>query len=183
MLIAIGILIFVIILIFAVPDATKKQEASKKKLYSDLEGSGFDIKVITEASRYMGGHPKIDNSQPNVQLIAKSDKTIAVVHLSISGNDWFFKPLGFIPQSKIKDIAIEDATSIEKRVTAGRVLLLGVFALAAKKKEKKEKAYMVISWNDGRFDHDTVFEFEGTGAFENANKSRNILINNLSADN
>lgn len=43
-------------------------------------------------------------------------------------------------------------------------------------KEKNELAYLTIEWNDGKFDHETIFEFEGVGSMQNANTARNKLI-------
>ena len=56
-------------------------------------------------------------------------------------------------------------------------MLTGVFAFAWKKKTKHELAYITIYWNDGKFDHETIFEFEGRNAMTRANSSRNKLIN------
>jgi hypothetical protein len=41
-----------------------------------------------------------------------------------------------IELSTISNISIEDASSIDKKVTLGRVLLVGVFALAWRKSKK-----------------------------------------------
>ena len=59
------------------------------------------------------------------------------------------------------------------------MLLVGPLAFAWKKKEKKECAYIIIQWNDGRFNHETLFEFTGTGSIQSANTGRNNLINSI----
>ena len=54
---------------------------------------------------------------------------------------------GFHTWDEIKSISIEDATELESRITATRLLLLGVFALAAKKQTGGSK-YIVIDGED-----------------------------------
>ena len=76
----------------------------------------------------------------------------------------------------IKNITVEDASSIEKKITVGRLLLVGVFALAWRKKKTNELAFVVTEWNDGKFDHSTTFSFEGKEAMTKANTARNSLI-------
>ena len=44
------------------------------------------------------------------------------------------------------------------------------------KKKKNEIAFVVINWNDGRFDHATTFSFDGKDAMQLANTARNNLI-------
>jgi hypothetical protein len=43
-------------------------------------------------------------------------------------------------------------------------------------KKKNELAFVVIDWNDGRFDHSTTFNIEGMDAMQKANILRNQLI-------
>jgi len=89
-------------------------------------------------------------------------------------------PLARISNDSITNIVIEDSSTIEKRVSFGRVFLVGIFALAWQKKKKNELAYLIIEWNDGRFDHETMFQFEGKDAMTKANTARNKLIAQIS---
>ena len=41
---------------------------------------------------------------------------------------------------------------------------------------KKELAYLTINWKQGKFNHDTYFEFEGKDAMQKANTARNEII-------
>ena len=68
---------------------------------------------------------------------------------------------------------------IQKRVGLKRMLAIGIFAFAVKKKVKEELSYIIIEWSDGKFDHETVFEFEGKGSVTQANELRNKLINEI----
>lgn len=81
-----------------------------------------------------------------------------------------------IPIEAVSDITIEDASSIEKKITVGRIFLVGIFALGWRKKKKNELAFLVIEWKKGKFEHFTTFSFEGKEAFQNANTARNKLI-------
>ena len=80
--------------------------------------------------------------------------------------------MGEIPTSFITSINVEDGSSIEKRVTLGRVLLVGVFALAWKKNKKNSLALLVIGWNDGKFDQETIFQYTGDDAISKANNAK-----------
>jgi hypothetical protein len=64
---------------------------------------------------------------------------------------------------------------MEKRITLGRVLLVGIFALAWRKKKKNELAFVTIEWKE-KFENSTIFSFEGQEAMQKANTARNELI-------
>ena len=125
---------------------------------------------VIEAGTYLCGHPKINDS---------TDVCIAVTPDSFAifkGRD----QLGAIPKSAVKQISIEDKTTIEQKVTAARVLALGVFAFAFKKKTANEMGFVVVEWTDERnLAHNTTFKIEGDGSLAAANTLRNKLINNL----
>jgi hypothetical protein len=123
---------------------------------------------------YVGGHPDADITLSDMQIYKEKNMIrFYQGNLLISTPTLKFS----IDADKIINIEIEDATSIEKRLTVGRLLLVGVFAFAWKKKEKNELSFVVIDWNDGRFDHSTTFSFEGQNAMQKANIARNNLIN------
>ena len=126
----------------------------------------------TKAS-YAGGHPDVDNNFNSVAYVFE-DENLKFYTMPISYEMPTFK--FSIKKDDMKNISLEDASTIENRVTLGRVLLVGVFALAWRKKKKNELAFVVIDWNDGKFDHSTTFSFEGTDAAQQANAFRNALI-------
>lgn len=137
---------------------------------SQLKKEGFDPANTVPAGQLVGGHPDIDNEIKNTNLVA-NDEAIAICDL--------FSKKGAIDKNQIKDVKFEDATTFGKRVSIGRVLLVGIFALAWRKKSKNENSYVVVEWNDGRFDHSTSFLFEGKGSATKANTCRNWLIKNI----
>ncbi|MTK63619.1 MAG: hypothetical protein F8N15_03600 [Methanobacterium sp.] len=114
-----------------------------------LKDEGFDPTKLITA-KYSCGHPSINS--PSV--------------CNIDGN-------------KIKNINVEDETTFKNKITLARMAMIGIFAFALKKREKQELAYLTIDWNDGRFDHSTIFEFEGIQSLKRANTARNEIINSI----
>lgn len=159
-----------------------KLKTSKEEAYDGIKTNGFEIESKTEICKYIAGHPELDNSVANIVLM-KKENLLYLVKEKLEVDKWKFFEVASIPIENIKDLAVEDSTTIEKKVTAGRILALGLFAFAAKKKVTNHLAYLTISWNDGKFNHDTIFEYDGQGAIQLANKSRNSLIRICKSDN
>lgn len=55
-----------------------------------------------------------------------------------------------ILNSSISNIAIEGKDEVNRRVTVTRLLLVGIFAFALKKKNKDKEAYLTIELSDGQ---------------------------------
>jgi len=130
------------------------------------------IDYIYNSGKYIAGHPSIDQAKENTAICFNKTELLIVndnVQLRIYGK---------IPLNSIKKIDVEDASTFKKRVTATRLIALGIFALAAKKKEVVIKYYLTINWNDGRFDNETMFEFIGNGnLLNNVNSLKNEIQN------
>ena len=120
----------------------------------------------------------IDNNIQYCTIYRKNNEFI----ISDTGMGLYPKYKGAIPINSIKEILIEDATTIENKVTLGRVILVGIFALAWKKKKKNELSFVTIQWTKERFNHTTIFSFEGSNAMQIANKVRNRLIREITAN-
>jgi len=122
---------------------------------------------IVVAGDYVMGHPKI-NIATNVWIAATETDFILFEKK---------KRIGEIPKKAVKQIAVEDRSSLQQRLTATRLVTLGVFALAAPKKKKIEEYFLVISWVDEkRMEHNTTFR---GGNAEGTNGRRNLLLNYL----
>ena len=80
----------------------------------------------------MGGHPDLDVDMPNIFLACQDN----VIHI-LTGldNDSPMVKKASIPIELVSDISVEDATTFEKRVSLGRVMLVGIFALAWQKRK------------------------------------------------
>ena len=122
---------FILLMIYSVKSTNKKQAETNAKLKS--KGLRNDSFKKTE-STYVGGHPEADKNISNI--VYRIDGGILIFYSRVV--DWEMPKHSFdIPIDSIKDIQIEDATSMENKVTLGRMLLVVVFAFAWKKKKKK----------------------------------------------
>jgi uncharacterized sodium:solute symporter family permease YidK len=84
------------------------------------------------AGRYMYGHPALDSPRPTNAFIRGDELvfTTTGMYKTIAEFPVYFT----IPIKAVTEASIENASTIEKRITATRLLTIGVFALAAKKK-------------------------------------------------
>lgn len=161
------VIIIVALLLIAVGSTADKTEKQFKDRYqsnlSDLKYSGT----------YVSGHPSIDDSiKETYLLLGKEDVKIFI------GPGNLLK--GRVPKESITNVVMEDSSTIQNRVTVGRLLMTGIFAFAWKKKTKQECAYFIIEWDKGQFKNETIFEFEGKGSIQKANALRNKFISYLS---
>jgi len=163
-LIAMLIITFIITGISAESNIKKKNERLRK--------AGINPNAVFSVGKYVGGHPNIDKTIEKCSIYKRTEDVV----ICEVGQNYFPTPKSRIPINSIKNIQVEDASSIEKKITLGRVLLVGVFALAWRKNKKDEHAFVTIDWDDGKFDHSTVFAFDGKNAMQNANTARNNLI-------
>ncbi len=152
--------------------------SKSSKIEAIMKGKGFDMKDKIDTGKYIAGHPDIDKSLKLTFIIQKENEFHIFEYPNGSSLDHPIEK-ACIKNDLVKNIIIEDATTIEKRVTAARMLMVGLFAFAIKKKKKNEMSYITIQWNDGRFDHETYFEYEGRDAMQKANKARNMMIRTL----
>lgn len=104
------------------------------------------------------------------------------VECVVAPNDFVFakfsgEELGRVPRNSIEEVAIDDKSQIAQRLTATRMVALGVFALAAPKKRKIKEWCVALHWVDGkRLKRATVFEFTGSNPEEDANRAANLLM-------
>lgn len=164
---------FIVLTAYTIVSSNKEQKETNEKLKS--EGISNEDFKKTDAT-YVGGHPDADNNISNIVYRKNDDELLFYSRLAdFKMPEYAFK----IPITQIKDIGIEDATSMESKVTVGRLFLVGIFAFAWKKKKKDELAFVTIDWNDGRFDHTTILNLEGKDAMQRANTLRNQLIRDV----
>lgn len=166
------LIILALCLLFFVGDNNNKKESPVKKRMRDLNMSYSQFYPL---GTYVGGHPNLDHTKEQVYF-RKVDDLISFYRIETIGTSMPDNLHVNIEIDSIENITIEDASSIEKKITVGRIFLVGVFALAWKKKKKNEVAFVSIEWKRGKFSHSTLFTFEGADAFEKANIARNKLI-------
>lgn len=154
-----------------------RTEQDKKDANEILTKKGTSRDAFKSVGMYAGGHPSINDSKKYVYAFKEGDSislyTEEVPDVSlpkkIEGSEMLIE--------SITDIKVEDSTTVERRITLGRMLLVGVFAFAWKKKKKDESAFVTITWSKGKFEQNTTFMFEGKNAYMRANVARNNLIN------
>jgi len=161
------IIVLILFVFFVITSINKQNEINAK-----MAELGYSLTSKIETGKYVAGHPDINDAMPNTSIYPKDNKLEIMLDTPL---EMSIKK-GEIGNCFIKNIVVEDQSTVEKRVTVGRLLMTGIFAFAWKKKKIVELAYLTIEWNDGRFDHETIFEFEGVGAMQKANTARNKIM-------
>lgn len=129
-------------------------------------------KNIFWGGKVISGHSSINEPIKSVLIFLNNAELIISKYSQLE-----FKDIATIPLNSIEDITIEDATTIEKRLTVTRLLTIGIFAFAAKKKEINELYYVAVKWKTGNFQYETIFEFEGNNCIQFANIFKNNTVN------
>lgn len=169
--------VLIIIFVFSVPSIPGFFEVNKKTTKGSAVKSLDKTKFIRSGT-LLNGHPNVDYSINN-SVVEFRDNDLRIYR--VSDYNYFYygegKPtfVASIPLASISNIVIEDKTQIEKRISAGRLLLVGVFALAWKKKEVMEMQFVTVTWKPGKFENNTLFVFEGSGSMEHANRFSNAI--------
>ena len=172
-----AVIIIVALFIFIGVMLSIASGASSAKSTSPELKPGYKVAELINAGKYMGGHTSID------RLIERCFLLVTDTDIEIYQKEYDFeqpKYFASIPIKSISDIQIEDDSTIEKKITLGRVILVGVFALAWRKRKKHESSFVTVEWNDGKYTHNTIFSYEGKDAIQSANTLRNKLINKTS---
>lgn len=169
------IITFLIIILIATIVTNSNEQANPKTKIDNFKEQDitYDFSNKIDTGTYLIGHPQIDLSTEKT-FIVKLNNDLLIFKESLTEG---IVQLANIPINKIKNIQIEDQTSIEKRVTIGRLLLTGIFAFAWKKNVKKESSFLIIEWDGAKINNETIFVFSGKGSLNKANSSRNALIN------
>lgn len=164
------IVMIFIVLVFVglVSEGEKNQKKFKDRYQTDLS-------QLKSSGTYVSGHPLLDKSLKNTYLLLDNED----VKLFLFDHTGYVLKAS-IPKNAITNVAMEDSSTIQNRVTVGRLLMTGIFAFAWKKKTKQECAYFIIEWDKGQFKNETIFEFEGKGSIQKANALRNKFISYLS---
>lgn len=134
--------------------------------------------------KYLGGFENASVEQNDVYCaITESDFVFLTesdfVSLTALGQEIdrkFGKEIGKIPRNSINAIILEDKSFVAQRLTATRILTLGIFSLAVPKKKKDKEYCIVFDWEDENFvKQNVVFEFSGYGADEFSRKAFHFL--------
>lgn len=147
--------------------ATNKENAQQRTAVAQETGA-------MPAGKYLTGHPTIATPVVNVSVGFKDANAII-----LSQSAGKLLELGTIPLAAITNIAAEDHSAMERRPTFSGYLALG--NLAALQTQKVIRHYVTIEWKDGRFSHETIFEFEGKNSPAMSNALRSRIIQQANA--
>lgn len=100
-----------------------------------------EVNSLAYNIRYVHGIPNIDNPC----LVKFSINKDGISFLNAEKNDKKFFEL---KRFQINNIEVEDETTIEKRVGFKRMLLVGIFAFAWKKRQVNPLSFLVIEYTD-----------------------------------
>jgi hypothetical protein len=175
------IIIIVAILIFLFAKQAKHINSKTEAANKSLLNRGIDVKKQISVGNYIGGHPDLDDVVPQCGLIKRESELVIIAQKKYLDIHAIPEKIASIPIESIDNIEVLDKTEVENKVTLGRILLVGIFALAWKKKQVLEAAYITIEWRSGRFTHTTIFEIEGKESLIAAKKARNELIKAVGA--
>lgn len=119
-----------------------------KDKYKDHQAKAAEIKdqrgnkLGSVSVEYMGGYN--EQKKANGTLTFYQNQT-EFKNPMLNKKMWFT-----IPNSTIKDVAIEGKDEVNRRVTVTRLVALGIFAFALKKKSEDKDAYITLVLSDGQ---------------------------------
>lgn len=157
-----GLLLFIFLVIAGFISNAKNAEATKEKLKLLQSIDSINVgKPIT-------GFENISASDFSMTCTISED---SFIFLRPNGEE-----RGRIPRNSINKIVVDDRSQITQHVTVGRVLALGIFALAVPKTSKQLSFYLLIDWtNEEGIVENAVFEFSGANSHGLANNALTTL--------
>lgn len=121
-------------------DKAKEEVQNQQKKVADIkEERGKNLEKISKI-KYFGG---FNDEKPYTGTLEFYEK--------VTEFNSFSKPRAMvIKNSDIKDIAIEGKAEVSRRVTVTRLLAVGIFAFALKKKSEDKESFITLVLKDGR---------------------------------
>ncbi len=168
-----GAAIFALVVLFVVYSNKKRREDVAEHI---LNRQGLSARDFFESGTYIGGHPSATEIIHSL-VFRRTPKEFAFYVRP--ANVYLPAEKFSIPVDSVTNIDLEDTSTVEEKVTAHRILLLGPFALAFKKQIKRDSCFVSIEWNEGKQIYSTYFYFDGYNAMLNANEFRYKLIAEL----
>lgn len=126
-------------------DAGDKASKSIQKSYQEHQEKVAELKDTRGARLgalpvdYMGGYGDNKKAKGVLTFFEKQTEFSAVMSTKF-----------VIPNAQIKDIVVEGKDEVNRRVTVTRLLAVGIFAFALKKKSKDQEAYITLELTDGQ---------------------------------
>ncbi len=167
------------------PKRSKKDEAETQH-DAHLREIGVEPLTGVEMGKYIGGHSdtvdwrgggRIYRSSTDLLLYNKRytfKKEDTKNTLAETAIDFLDK----ISLSAIKEITVAKQSVVQQQVATGLLTVTTAAALAWAADKKTDRAFLIINWADSAsgFTRNTIFEYDGIGAFANANRNRDQLL-------
>lgn len=122
------IIIALVLFVIVGRNGANKQKENNAKLVE----LGYSLESKIETGKYVAGHPDINDSISKTSIFPRGNKLEIMLEKPLE----LPTKMGEIETRFIRNILAEDQSTVEKRVTAGRLLMTGIFAFAWKKKKK-----------------------------------------------
>lgn len=102
---------------------------------NDLRGK----KLSSLKVEYIGGYSDKRKAKGSLNFYEKRTEFFSIVGTQF-----------IIPNSQIKNVVTEGKDEVNRRITVTRLLAVGIFAFALKKKEKDKESYITLELVDGQ---------------------------------
>jgi ribosomal protein L7/L12 len=157
------IIIFIVIVVVVQANAQHAQKIKQTERIADLAALAH-----ISVGNHLVGFPNINKLSPLTEC-AVTDADF--LFLDVGGRE-----IGKISRDSIAQIIVDDRSQITQRITATRILALGVFALAAPKTQKHKTFCLAIEWVDSKgMTENAIFEFAGEKSNDAANSAAHLL--------
>jgi 5S rRNA maturation endonuclease (ribonuclease M5) len=126
-------------------EAGDKAGKSVQKSYQEHQEKVAELKDTRGARlgalpvEYMGGYGDKKKTKGVLTFFEKQTEFNAVMSTKFT-----------IPNTQIQDIVVEGKDEVNRRVTVTRLLAVGIFAFALKKKNKDQESYITLELADGQ---------------------------------
>jgi len=152
-----------------IKDASTKAGKSIQQGYENQQEKSAELKSTRGAklyllqAEYMGGFGNAKGAKGILTFYQNQTEFSALMSTKLS-----------IPNDLVKDILVEGKEEVSRRVTVTRLLLVGIFAFALKKKSKDQESYITIELTDGQ---EVIFFVENTAPMRLKAKLAQVVSN------
>jgi len=128
-----------------VKDASDKAGKSIQKSYQEQQQKSAELKDTRGVRlgalpvQYMGGYGDSRKANGIITFYQNQTEFSAVMSTKFT-----------IPNTQIRDILVEGKDEVNRRVTVTRLIAVGIFAFALKKKSKDQESYITLELTDGQ---------------------------------
>lgn len=115
----------------------KSYQEQQQKVAERKDARGARLRALSV--EYMGGYGDKRKARGVLTFYERQTEFSSVMSTKFT-----------IPNSQIKDVVVEGKDEVNRRVTVTRLIAVGIFAFALKKKGKDKEAYITLGLADGQ---------------------------------